>query len=259
MDWDSVVETVNRWSTSGDLGVSVQSLSGESWEFQPDRRFVAASTIQIPVMIALYRQIDAGRRNPGDRIALGAVRVHGSGILLHLHNGMELTLDDLCTLMISISDNTATNLLAELVELDQVNQTIRDLGMANSTMGRLMLGHRARSSDVENWVTAADLTASVRAILDKTAASSESCGRMKTMLTRQDQCRRVTRFAPEQSVWGSKPGSLPGIVNDAGFIETSRGAVVVSVCTEGFAQDHEAELAAAEIARSALQALNLVD
>ena len=258
-DWTPVVERVARWSGSGEMGVSIASLSGATWEVEADRRFVAASTIKIPVMIALHRQFDAGRRTSLDRIALGPERTPGSGVLQHMHDGMELTLDDLCTLMIAISDNTATNLLTELVGFDEVNATIGDLGMTNSTMGRLMLGHRASQSTSENWVSASDLTTAVRAILGGTAAGAASCRRMKTMLTRQDQCRRITRYAPETAVWGSKPGSLAGIVNDAGFIETSRGAAVISVCTEGFARDHEAELACAEIAAAALSALDLLD
>jgi beta-lactamase class A len=258
-DWNSVAESVQRWSGEGEIGVSIKTLAGEHWEYQADRRFVAASTIKIPVMITLYRQIDQGLHAADELIALGPDRIPGSGVLQHMHEGLELTVDDLCTLMIAISDNTATNMLVDLVGLDQVNRTIHDLGMANSVMGRKMLGRRATSDDGENWVTAADLTKSVHQILDGRAASTDSCRAMKTMLTRQDQSRKVTRFAPEGSVWGSKTGGLPGIVNDAGFIETDRGAVVISMCCEGFARDDQADLAIAEISLAALKALRFVD
>lgn len=259
MEWSSAAAEIERWSSGGEIGVCVRSSTGAWFDFQSGRRFVAASTIKIPVMIALYRQVDAGRLAEDELIALGPIRVPGSGVLQHLHEGLELTLDDLCTLMMSISDNSATNVLVNLVGLDQVNATIRDLGMKDSTMGRPMLGRRAASDDGENWVTPADLTTSVLAILENRAASPTSCAVMKTMLIRQDQNRRVTRFAPEGSVWGSKPGTLPGIVNDAGFIETERGTAVISVCCEGFAHDDEAGRAIADIAGAALETLGFVD
>lgn len=258
IDWSPATDAAARWSIHGEIGVSARSLGGEDWEFNADRRFVAASTIKIPVMIALFRQIDAGEKRLGDLIVLGgAERIPGSGVLQHLHAGLQLTAGDLCTLMIAISDNTATNMLVDFTGLDRVNETIRDLGMDRSTMGRKMLGRRATSADGENWVTPRNLTTAVAAIVDGHAASAESCERMMTMLARQDQCRRVTRFAPEDSRWGSKPGTLPGIVNDAGFIQTGKGTAVISVCCEEFAQEHEAELAIAEISRGALETLGM--
>ena len=131
--------------------------------------------------------------------------------------------------------------------------------MSRSHMGRKMLGRKATTADGENWVTPADLNRSILAILNETAASPESCEQMKTMLSRQDSARRVTRHAPEGSRWGSKPGMLPGVINDAGFIETSRGAAAISVCCEGFEHDHEAEQAIAEIAHAGLCALGLAE
>lgn len=258
-NWELVDNAARRWSGHGVIGAAVETLKGDAWSQEADRRFVAASTIKIPVMIDLYRKIDACELSESTRVEIGSACVPGTGILQHMRPDLELTVDELCTLMIAISDNVATNLLVDLVGLDSVNRTIADLGMGNSHMGRKMLGRRATSADGENWVTPADLNRSVRAILDGSAASPASCERMKTMLTRQDGSRRVTRFAPEGSRWGSKPGMLPGIINDAGFIETDRGTAIISVCCEGFAEDHEAERAIAEIARAALQALELAD
>jgi beta-lactamase class A len=256
-NWDRVEKTATRWSGQGELGASVASLDGRTWSRQGDRRFVAASTIKVPVMIDLYRQVDAGTVNLDERIAIGPERVPGSGVLQHLRPELELTIEELCTLMIAISDNVATNLIVDRLGLDSINRVIAELGMSQSHMGRRMLGRKATSADGENWVTPADLNRAILAILSGTAASAASCEQMKLMLSRQDSARRVTRHAPEGSRWGSKPGGLPGVVNDAGFIETDRGAVAISVCCEDFAEDHEAELAIADIALAAMEDLGL--
>jgi beta-lactamase class A len=246
------------WSDRGVIGASIATLDGQEWSREADRRFVAASTIKIPVMIDLYRKVDSGEIALDGRIAIGRERVPGSGVLQHLRPELELTVEELCTLMIAISDNVATNLIVDLVGLDSVNRVIADLGMSQSHMGRKMLGRKATSTDGENWVTPADLNRAILAILTETAASKQSCEQMKTMLSRQDSSRRVTRFAPEGSRWGSKPGMLPGVINDAGFIETDHGAVAISICCESFDHEHEAEQAIAEIALAGLHALGMV-
>lgn len=257
--WNRVDEALARWRKYGALGASVATVDGRSWSHQGDRRFIAASTIKVPVMIDLYRKVDAGDVALDELIAIGTERVPGSGVLQHLRPVLELTIEELCTLMISISDNLATNLIVDRLGLDSINQVIVDLGMSRSHMGRRMLGRKATSADGENWVTPADLNRAMLAILTGTAASETSCEQMKTMLSRQDSARRVTRHAPEGSRWGSKPGMLPGVINDAGFIETDHDAVAISVCCEGFVDDHEAELAIADIARAALEDLGTID
>lgn len=229
-DWKAVRNAIDRWSDLGVIGASIASLDGERWNHEAERHFVAASTIKLPVMIDLFRTIDSSKVALDDRLPVGQARVPGTGVLQHLRPELELTVEEICTLMISISDNLATNLLVDLVGLDSINRTIGGLGMTHSVMGRKMLGRRAFEADGENWVTPIDLNRCVLAILNGAAASLASCEQMKIMLTRQDSCRRVTRFAPEGSCWGSKPGMLPGVINDAGFIETDRAAAAISVC-----------------------------
>jgi beta-lactamase class A len=258
-DWRLVEAATATAALQGGLvGVAVR-WQGDSWTRRGDRRFRAASTIKIAVMIELFRQFDAGRHLLDDVSRLGrADRTPGSGVLQHFHEGIALTLDDLCTLMIAISDNTATNVLIDRVRMDNVNASIAALVTTGTVLGRKMLGRRANDGDPENWTTPDDLAAMVAAICERTAATEESCARMEAMLSRQDQTRRVTRYAPGGSRWGSKPGTLPGVVNDVGFVQTAEGTLIVAVCCEGFADEGGAERAIAEIARAAMMTAGLL-
>ena len=68
--------------------------------------------IKIAIMVELYRQVDAGRLRLDQTITLGPDnKAAGSGVLIHMHDGLSLTLDDVCFLMMSISDNSATDIL----------------------------------------------------------------------------------------------------------------------------------------------------
>src|SRR5579884_4199537 len=189
----------------GTVGVTVVPPLGEPFAHRGDRPFRAASPVKIPIMIELYRQIDAGVRGLDDRYRLRtADRTAGSGVLRELHEGTELTLRDLIYLMISISDNTATNVLIDLAGMDNVNATMRSLGMTHSTLGRKMLNRPAQGAEHENWATADDYVTAVQAILDRQAASESSCQKMIWFLEQQQNRRRISRYLPEEQGirWG---------------------------------------------------------
>ena len=71
-DWTPVENAVDRWTNKGAVSVSVRSLAGDGWSRDADQAFVAASTIKIPIMIALFRQIDEGLHSLDQTIRLGA-------------------------------------------------------------------------------------------------------------------------------------------------------------------------------------------
>ena len=139
------------------VGVSAIVAGGERFSHNGGRRFVAASTVKIAIMIELFRQIDAGTLSLDTRHTLRpADKATGSGVVANLHDGIELTLGDLAYLMMSISDNSSTNMLIDHVGQERVNATMRDLGMAGSTLGRRMRGMQAEASEQENWAVPDD-------------------------------------------------------------------------------------------------------
>lgn len=234
-------------------GIAVVMPDGGRFTHNAERRFVAASTVKIPIMIELFRQIDDGKHALADRYQLRrADRAAGSGVMLHLHDGMEFTLKDLTYLMMSISDNTATNVLIDRVGMEQVNSTMRELGMTGSALNRKM-GQRDESRpDKENWATPSDYATAVAALLNGQVASPSSCAQMIAMLEKQQNDRRIARHVPKHLRWGSKTGSLPGVVNDVGFIETARGPMIVSIFCE-HADRHLAEQTIGDITQAALK------
>jgi beta-lactamase class A len=261
-DW-SEVENIAREAErdGGTVGASIIAPGDERFAYQGDRAIPAASTVKIPLMIEIYRQIERGERSLTDLLTLrDEDKTPGSGVLLHLHDGIQLTLNDLVYLMISISDNTATNLLIDMAGMEQVNATMRALSMRNSVLGRKMRGRPAIEGEQENWATANDYARAVQSILNREAASAESCGRMEAMLEKQQNPRRLARYLPKVDGlrWGSKTGTITGVCNEAGFITTSAGTLIVSVFTQGLADAHVAEQTIGEIARAAWEACGIL-
>lgn len=115
----------------GVVGVAARHLvTGKQLRHNADMVFFTASTLKVPLLVELYRQVDQGRIDLDQRIALAdSMRVPGSGVLKELGAGLQPTIRDLAVLMVIISDNVATDILYNLVGRENLGQTVRELGL----------------------------------------------------------------------------------------------------------------------------------
>ncbi|TVR70031.1 MAG: serine hydrolase [Sphaerobacteraceae bacterium] len=248
-------------ATPFDAGVSAMTLDGASWGNRADEQWSAASVIKIPVMIEIFQQIDAGRRTLDDLHTLSAEdKTPGSGVLLEMHEGLNLSLYDLLYLMMSISDNTATNLLIDFAGMDAVNQRMRNWGMKGTTLNRKMQGKAATPGQKENYLVPAECSEMIRKILVGEAATAESCQLMTKILTTQQNKQRLARpLTPEHEIeFGSKTGTVKGVCNDCGFYRKGDNVLILSVLQHNVSPDVAGEAAIGAIAEAALKDTNFL-
>jgi len=114
----------------GTTGVAARNLaSGAGVELNADEAFPLASVFKIPVMVEVMRQADAGALRLDERLTLREGDKSPGSTLIHCQEGLAPTIRDLLYLMITLSDNTATDMLWRRVGLESVNRTMRDLGL----------------------------------------------------------------------------------------------------------------------------------
>jgi beta-lactamase class A len=120
--------------TGGIVGVAAKHLETDKHvSHNAEAVFFTASTLKVPLLVELYRQVDADIIDVNQRIDLtDALRVPGSGVLKELSSGLQPTVHDLAMLMIIISDNTATDILYNRVGGDKINNTMRQLGLTHT-------------------------------------------------------------------------------------------------------------------------------
>lgn len=262
-DWSAVERIIAAAEAGGgSVGVTLVGPNGDTFTHNADRKYGAASTVKIPLMVEIFRQIDRGERSLDDPYTLvDADRAAGSGVILELHTGITLTLNDLIYLMMAISDNTATNILIDYAGMDNVTATMRELGMTQSLLGRKMKGRPAEEGEQENWATPGDYARLMQALLANQVASADSCAKMVAMLEKQQNTRRISRYLPESDKirWGSKTGSVRGVTNDVGFVTTDAGTLIVSIYCEGLADQHVGEKVIGDITRAALEATGVAE
>ena len=262
-DWNALEAVITEAEASGcEVGVAIIGPDDVRFDHRGDDVFPSASSIKIAIMIELFRKIDRGEVSLADEYALKAEdKAPGSGVLQQLHDGIRITIGDVVYLMISISDNPATNILINLVGMENVNATMRELGMEKSILGRTMQGRLALETEQENQATPNEFALMVQRILDREAASEASCDQMIALLEKQQNGRRIGRYVPENDGvrWGSKTGSYKTVANDVGFVMTDAGTLIVSVFTSNLPDMVTGEKIIGDVTRAAMSATGMVE
>jgi len=112
----------------GRVGVAARNLASQATvHLDADELFPMASCFKVPVMVEVMRQVDAGILRLDERLTLRERDKSPGSTLIHLHEGLRPTIRDLLYLMITLSDNTATDMLWRLVGLGSVNETMQGL------------------------------------------------------------------------------------------------------------------------------------
>src|SRR5437764_4837010 len=253
---------------SADWGIYIKSLdTGEEIAINADKVMDTMSAIKIPLLVDVYRQVDAGKINTADRIVMNtADKRFGTGVLRTLDSGLNLSFRDALELMIIQSDNSATDLAFFRVGGPaHVTQTMHELGLNSITAtGTSFEWFRALAeaddpsyskfspeelftkgfpdkltdADVERFhfegkhpyglASARDMGKLLEMMATNKAASEKSCKEMLRMMGQQQMRTRIPRFMLDDANTPHKTGDFPPyIANDVGVIETPSTRVVV--------------------------------
>jgi len=195
----------------------VDLTSGNRISRMGDEPMPTASTIKIGILYELFAQVDEKKLRLDEvRPLTAATRVDGSGILQFLDTP-SLTLTDYATLMVMLSDNSATNVLIDTVGMENVNRRMRGLGLEHYRLQRRMMDLEAAKQGRENLASACDIANLLDAIQKGRGLTAASRDAALTIL-RKPKGTPITRAVPSGIPVASKPGGLDGVAVDAGFV-----------------------------------------
>lgn len=228
-----------------------------------DSSFHAASTMKVPVMIELFRQVDAGKVTLDQPVLLTnrfASIVDGSPFSLdpaddsdsslYRRIGKRSTIEELLTLMITRSSNLATNTLIELVGASRAQVTMRSLGATRIRVLRGVEDQKAYDRGLNNTTTARDLAIILQAIQENRAASAASCARMRDILLDQEFDTEIPAGLPPGTPVAHKTGWITGVLHDAAIVyPAGRDPYVLVVLTRGIPDRAVARALIADISR----------
>lgn len=246
------------------MGVSARHVeSGRFYEHNADVEFESASVIKIAVLTEAMARVREGSVDLSQRWDLTeANKADGSGTLLMLDAGLNPTWNDLTTLMIGPSDNTATNAWIGRLGVDSINARMRSLGFSKTTLFGTIPSLSTRGAQPSAWkgfrlgiITAREVGDWMTRVAQGSLLDAESSKKIFAYLDNDPSRLRIARRFPSEALWAGKTGTMSGVRNDSGILRTKKGRFVMAIFTgdskaEGYGPDHPAVLAIADVAKA---------
>lgn len=214
--------------------------TGATYTYKGDERVRTASTIKIAVMIEAFARVDEGKAKWTDELVLTkAARYSGSGILPELGDGLKLTLQDCVRLMMTLSDNTATNMVLDYLTTDAVNERMKTLGFKSTRIMRRVGGggesKEGKDPDNKKFGLGATTPHEMVQILEKLdrgeIVSKEASKAMIDLMKREQARYAIGRTTPTVPM-ASKYGALDALRSCVAIVYSKQSKIAMAITVD---------------------------
>ena len=236
-DYSNLTKIIEEYKDQ--IAVSVVPLEGThtSYFFKKSEVFISASMIKLLILCEFIEEIDNGT------IFLNSTytyeekdKVGGAGIIQDMPFGTNLTYEQLASYMIIYSDNIATNVLIDILGMDNINIKSKQLGLNSTVLNRKMM-----KEGKQNFISSEDIEFMLKGILYKKVGSEEMCDRAMNYLLKNDDYDGIVRGLPNGTQFAHKTGSLDKIRHDGGIVFIKNKYIII-VLTKDFTLEEDANM-----------------
>lgn len=243
----------------GVLGVAIEDLTtGQKFFLHPDEIFPQASSIKIAVLAELYHQNQLSAQGISGKAKLTDLYTMQSSDLVADSDIMQgltpsvtrITNRDLATMMVAVSDNSATNVLIDHVGMDNVNALMESLRLPHTRLRRKMMDLKAATEGRENISTPREMMSLIENLYQGKVLNKELTEDfLKVLSTHKDSW--IPRDLPSDLRVADKPGSLEGVRNDSGVVFAHNRPFLICVMTTYLRNERDGEEAISRISAAA--------
>lgn len=237
----------------GVMGVAIEDLtSGQRFQLRGDEVFPQASSIKTALLTGLYRQVQDGKLKLTDLYTVQASDlVPDSDIMNGLTAGTtRVTLRDLATMVVAVSDNSATNVLMDKVGMDNVNTLMDSLGLKHTRLRRRMMDLKAAGEGRENISTPNEMATLLDQLYRGKVLNKQLTDDFFKLLSTH-KSSFIPRDLPDDLKIANKPGELEGVRNDSGVVFVQNRPYVICVMTTYLHRERDGEDAISKISAEA--------
>lgn len=200
----------------------------DAYCYQEHEKLIAASVIKLPMMITLFDMVQKGAISWDEEFSVTEdVKVPSCGALTYMHEGLRVTLRDLCTLMIILSDNTATNMVFDRIGAERVNEMLRCLGCTDTTLRRKMFDAESSRKGIQNHITASEIALLLEKLARGQCISPDADREMLQILSDQRLNGKIPFYLHAMDIdVAHKTGEDSGTTHDVAVVLTEKPFVL---------------------------------
>ena len=250
-------------SYDGLMGIYIDDLMGNVVKINEKEKFETERTIKLFILASLFERIEKGELSLSDMLEYKQEHaIDGSGVLSSMEVGTKLSVRNVATLMIIVSDNIATNMLIDFLGVGQINDCIQRLGCGDTILHNRIdfekyskLGTSTPEDYARMWVRMAQ----------GKLISAKASEQMLEICRQQHYNTMLTKNLPpyyldadnydEEIIYvASKSGSMNACRNDGGIVSTPYGKYVIVMFNKDFSDsqyypDHPATVFGSKVSR----------
>jgi len=211
--------------------------------------FPTASVAKVPIMATVFHLAESGQLNLDKKIMFKEKdKLPGSGVLRWMKGNREYSVKNLTRLMIVLSDNTATKLVADYLGKNKVNAYMKKLGIVNSKLvdNSMLLESPTQQ---RNLTTPYDMARLCAMINNPKYFQPKSSEQMLAYMKKQKYRWGIWKGVPKGTKVANKTGNLTKVLNDVGIVYSPAGDYIVSIFTHGFATKKQARKIINEVSK----------
>ncbi|RIE15601.1 serine hydrolase [Candidatus Cryosericum septentrionale] len=219
--------------------------------------FGAASIIKLPLLVCVAQLVELGELAWDRPIRLTVPAPHGTGLLEHLDKSGPWSVQDLCIMMMGVSDNMACNQLIEEIGIERLNDVLQDLGYQATSIRRQMMDHETLARGIDNSVTAAEIADMLARLHAHRLVSNEASQRILDYL-RMNQLKDLIAWPlPGSAALAGKTGGMPGSLLDAELVSVADGPTYsLCVFASGFDRAVQAKRLMVQVSERVYEAVS---
>jgi beta-lactamase class A len=225
--------------------------TGRTIAWNENQPLPAASVIKLPIAVSVFEQELAGNLDLDAEVVLKATdKADGSGVLKRTRSGTRLTVENLLELMLQRSDNTATNILTDMLGLEEINGSCSRQGLTATCMPRYIMDLAARDNKIENYTSAVDMGRLLKSLYAQQILDPPTSAQLIEILKGQHVRDRLPRYLPPGVVVAHKTGLMKDACHDVGILYGRNHDYVIAVLTSEFGSTTQAKQAIGQIGRA---------
>lgn len=219
---------VQEYEGEGHFGIAIE-WRGQGFFLNENDVFPSASLIKLPVMVEGFMQSTSGTLTLEELVEVrNLLKTGGAGIVQYMSPQSRLSIRDLISLMVIVSDNMATNYLIDRLGMDKVNRRCQQLGMSSTILQRKMMEQKARERNIENYTSPQDIIRCLKAIHNDKNQNG------KRILYHQQRLDKLPFYRSENSGIriANKTGEWDKVEHDCAIIEHEDEIIFIAALTD---------------------------